>query len=110
MRILRAFTTGLLLGFVATGLAAPATKLGEVSRRMQAFVDDGTVAGAVTLVARHGEILSWEAVGQADVANKKPMRPDNLFWIASMSKPITAVAVLQLQDEGKLQVGDPVEK
>ena len=77
---------------------------------MQGFVDDGTVAGVVTLVAHKGEVVSIEAVGLADIANKKPMRPDSLFWIASMTKPITATAIMMLQDEGKLSVDDPVEK
>jgi CubicO group peptidase (beta-lactamase class C family) len=85
-------------------------KLAEIPKRIQAFVDDGTVAGVVTLVAYKGEIASLEAVGWADLETKKPMRPDSLFWIASMTKPITATAVLMLQDEGKLSVDDPVEK
>ncbi|MBI3415319.1 MAG: beta-lactamase family protein [Verrucomicrobia bacterium] len=91
-------------------IAAQPASFAEVSRRMQAFVDDGTIAGSVTLVARHDQIASLEAVGFADLALKKPMRTDNLFWIASMTKPITAVAVLMLQDEGKLNVEDAVEK
>ena len=77
---------------------------------MQKFVDDGTVSGAVTLVGRQGQIASLEAVGFADLKTKAPMRTDSLFWIASMTKPMTAVAVLMLQDEGKLSVDDPVEK
>ena len=86
------------------------SKLAEVSKRLKAFVDDGTISGAVTLVARHGQIASLEAVGLADIAGSQPMRADNLFWIASMTKPVTALAVLMLQDEGKLNVEDPVEK
>ena len=82
----------------------------EIAKRMQAFVDDGTISGAVTLVARHGRVASLEAVGLADIAGHQPMRPDHLFWIASMTKPVTALAVLMLQDEGKLNVEDPVEK
>ena len=53
---------------------------------------------------------SLEAIGYADVAAKKPMRTDRLFWIASMSKPMTATALMMLVDEGKLKVDDPVEK
>jgi CubicO group peptidase (beta-lactamase class C family) len=85
-------------------------KLGEVRKRMQAFVDDKTIAGAVTLVARHGQIAALDAVGQADIANAKPMKPDTMFWIASMTKPITATAIMILRDEGKLSIDDPVEK
>ena len=64
----------------------------------------------MTLVADKDKTLSLEAVGYADLAAKKPMQVDNLFWIASMTKPITATAVLMLQDEGKLSVDDPVAK
>jgi CubicO group peptidase (beta-lactamase class C family) len=114
MKILRYLLTAIVLGFVATGSETPAgvapSQLAEVPRRMQAFVDDGTLSGAVTLVAQHGHIIRLDAVGLADRANNKPMRPDSLFWIASMTKPITAVAVLMLQDEAKLSVEDPVEK
>src|SRR5262245_26241670 len=114
MKTLRHLIPLVLFGLVASGLGAPANvaspKLAEVPTRMQAFVDDGTVSGAVTLVAHHGKIIGLDAVGLADLANKKPMRPDSLFWIASMTKPITAVAVLMLQDDGKLNVEDPVEK
>lgn len=87
-----------------------AGKFKAIPERMQGFVDDGTIAGAVTLVAHKGEIVSLEAIGRADIAGHKAMRPDSLFWIASMTKPITATAVLMLQDEGKLTVDDPVEK
>jgi CubicO group peptidase (beta-lactamase class C family) len=85
-------------------------KLAEVRQRMQKFVDDGTIAGAVTLVARHGEVAALDAVGLADIANRKAMKPDSMFWIASMTKPITATAIMILRDEGKLAVDDPVEK
>jgi len=85
-------------------------KLGEVRKRMQGFVDDKTIAGAVTLVARNGQIAALDTVGQADIANAKPMKPDTMFWIASMTKPITATAIMILRDEGKLAIDDPVEK
>ena len=85
-------------------------KLQEIPKRMQEFVADGTISGAVTLVARHSQVVSLEAVGLADIAHQKPMRTDDLFWIASMTKPITSLAVLMLQDEGRLSVEDAVEK
>jgi len=81
-----------------------------VAATLQRFVDNDTVAGAVGLVARDGKVVSLEAVGFADVAAKQPMREDALFWIASMTKPMTSVAVLMLQEEGKLSINDPVEK
>jgi CubicO group peptidase (beta-lactamase class C family) len=77
---------------------------------MQAAIDAHEIAGAVTVVVTKDRVLHLEATGLADVAGKKPMQPDARFWIASMTKPVTAVAVLMLQDEGKLNVADPVTK
>ena len=89
----------------------PATaKLALIPQRLKALVDRQLIAGAVTLVAHGGKVLALDAVGYADLATKKPMRADDLFWIASMTKPITGTAVLMLQDEGKLSVDDEVEK
>jgi len=82
----------------------------DIAARLQPFVDSHTLAGAVTLVAGKDKVLSLEAVGYADVAAKKPMQTDCLFWIASMSKPITATALMMLVDEGTVCVDDPVEK
>jgi CubicO group peptidase (beta-lactamase class C family) len=81
-----------------------------VAAVLQPFVDSNTLAGAVTLVATKDKVLSLEAVGFADIAARKPMRTDCLFWIASQSKPITAAALMILVDEGKVNVDDPVDK
>ncbi len=83
---------------------------GRMAAVLQPFVDRHQLAGAVVLVADKDKVLDVETVGYADVAAKKPMRPDSLFWIASQSKPIVAAAVLMLADEGKLKLDDPVEK
>jgi len=72
--------------------------------------EKGEISGAVTLVVTKDKILHCDATGLADIAQKQPMNEDSLFWIASMTKPVTAVAVLMLQDEGKLKVTDPVAK
>jgi len=81
-----------------------------VAAALQPFVDSHSLAGAVTLVAEKDKIISLEAVGFADIAAKKPMRTDMMFWIASQSKPITAAALMMLVDEGKLRLDDPVAK
>jgi len=81
-----------------------------VAAKLQPFVDSHVLAGAVTLVATRDKVLDLETVGYADVAAKKSMEPDSLFWIASMSKPITVAALMMLVDEGKVKVDDPVEK
>lgn len=81
-----------------------------IPQRMQEFVDRQVVSGAVTLLAHGSKVLALDAVGYSDLATKRVMRTDDLFWIASMTKPITGTAVLMLQDEGRLAVNDAVEK
>ncbi len=82
----------------------------DVSAVLAPFVQEQKLAGAVVLVADRDKVLCTKAVGFADVAGKVPMRTDALFWIASQSKPITAVALMTLVDAGKVQLDDPVEK
>ena len=81
-----------------------------INPAMQSAIDAREIAGAVTVVVTKDKTLQFETTGFADVAAQRPMRPDSLFWIASMTKPVTAVAVLMLQDEGKLKVSDPIAK
>ncbi len=81
-----------------------------IADAMQKLVTEGSLSGSVTLLAHKGKIVSFEAVGQADIASGQPMQRDSLFWIASMTKPITALAIMMLQDEGKLSIEDPVAK
>jgi CubicO group peptidase (beta-lactamase class C family) len=84
--------------------------LAAISARMQQFVDQGQIAGAVTVVGRHDRILSCEAVGLRDVEAREPMTGDALFRIASMTKPITAIGIMILAEQRKLSVDDPVER
>lgn len=77
---------------------------------MEAMVAKNEVAGAVTVVVAKDKVLHLESTGLADVASQRAMTPDTLFWIASMSKPVTAAAVLMLQDEGRLHASDLVAK
>lgn len=85
-------------------------RLERIPVRMKSFVEQGHIAGAVTLVARHGQAVSLEAVGYRDLESKKPMRTDTIFDIRSMTKPITAIAVMILVEEGRLALNDPIEK
>jgi CubicO group peptidase (beta-lactamase class C family) len=85
-------------------------KLAAIAPRMQQFVDEGTVSGAVTVVGNSQGVVHHEAVGLANLESKTPMPKDAVFRIASMTKPITAIAIMMLQDEGKLSVEDAVEK
>jgi CubicO group peptidase (beta-lactamase class C family) len=82
----------------------------KISSALQPFVDQGQLAGAVTVVATQDKVLSVDTVGYADIAAKKPIQEDSLFWIASMSKPITGAALMILVDEGKVSLDDPITK
>lgn len=88
----------------------PPARFAAISDAMKSFIDNQEVAGVVTLVATRDRVVDVEVAGQADIARKLPMRADSICWIASMTKPITATAVLLLQEEGKLSVDDPVAK
>jgi CubicO group peptidase (beta-lactamase class C family) len=97
--------------FVATLPAfAKEPKLSGVGAAMEQMIAKNEIAGAVTAVVKKNKVLHLESTGFADIAAKRPMTPDTLFWIASMTKPITGVAILMLQDDGKLKVSDPVAK
>ena len=91
-------------------VVAQSAKLPGIGAAMEAMIAKNEIAGAVTAVVTKNKVLHIETTGFADVAAKRPMAPDTLFWIASMTKPVTGVAVLMLQDEGKLAVTDPVAK
>ena len=90
------------------GLAAG--KLGEIKTIVQRAVDKHQTAGAVVVVARRGKIVLLESVGKMSAATDKPMRPDAIFRMYSMTKPITTVAALMLADDGKLALDDPVSQ
>jgi CubicO group peptidase (beta-lactamase class C family) len=81
-----------------------------IAAALEPFVDNHSLAGAVTLVATKDKVLTVETVGFADIAAKKSMRADTVFWIASQSKAMTAAALMMLADEGKISLDDPVEK
>ena len=77
---------------------------------MQKYIDAELVPGVVTLVARKGKVVHFESQGFMDIDSGKPMRPDAIFRIASMTKPITSVALMMLWEEGHFQLRDPVSK
>ena len=102
-----------LLAFVATPEllhARQADRFASIAPRMQEFVDKGEVAGVVTLIADKDRILYLGAVGKTDMAKDRKMQTDDIFWIASMTKPVTAVCLAILADEGKLSFDDPLSK
>jgi CubicO group peptidase (beta-lactamase class C family) len=89
---------------------APGGGGGKFAEIIKPCVAENAVAGAVFLVADAGKILACEAAGFADIASQKTMRADDVFWIASMTKPMTAACLMMLVDEGKVALDDPVEK
>ncbi len=103
-----------LIFLIAAPLAAPAdvddTILSAIPKRMQHFIDEQTVAGTVTLVARGGSVVEFDAVGMADIEAGHRMQKDSIFQIMSMTKPVTAVGIMMLAEEGKLALRDPVEQ
>jgi len=76
---------------------------------MRTFMETGEVAGAVTLIARDGRIIAFDAQGYGDLAQRRVLQKDDLFWVASMTKPIVATAVMMLIDEGHVSLDAPVE-
>ena len=86
------------------------TQLKRVEEVTQKHIDEGLVPGAVMLVARRGKIAWMSVLGKRDVAAGDAMKFDSIFRIYSMTKPITSIALMQLVEEGKLQVSDPVAK
>ncbi len=87
-----------------------AERLDRMHQRLQAFVDRGALAGLVTLVAREGKVVDQWAGGMQDREKRQPMRPDAIFRIASMTKPVTSVAVMMLFEEGRLLLTDRLSK
>ncbi len=82
----------------------------RIPARIQHFVDEKTVAGAVTLVAHGDQIVEFNAAGMANMEANRPMAKDSIFQIMSMTKPVTAIGILMLAEEGKLALRDPVEQ
>ena len=85
-------------------------RLERISEAMNRHIEAGDVAGVVTLVARRGRIAHFEAYGVMNVDTREPMRTDAIFGLASMSKPITGVAIMMLVEEGKIRLADPVSR
>jgi len=105
--------TGLQVPVHAAAPASPAVsaqRLQGISAFVERQIAAGEISGAVTLVARDGRIVHLQAQGVTDLASRKPMQKDTLMRIASMTKPIVAVSVLMLVEEGKIRLDDPVSR
>jgi len=91
------------VGFSSSGLDA-------LQAEFRGLVDQKKLAGVTTLVARHGKVVHMDTYGAANAATAEPLKPDSIFRIASMTKPITGVAMMQLWEQGKWKLSDPVSK
>lgn len=100
----------LLLAAICPLGAADSARAPDPIASLKPYVTDRALAGAVTLVVDKERVLSHQTIGLADLAAKKPMPPDALFWIASMTKPITATVLMMLVDEGKIDIEAPVSR
>jgi CubicO group peptidase (beta-lactamase class C family) len=120
-RLRRALATLLMLSVTSSARAADPAPIGDPealgfsSSRLarivawqQSQVDAGAFSGAVAVIARHGRVVYLRAVGFRDKAKTIPLQPDAIFWIASMTKPVTSVAAMMLVEEGKLNLAAPV--
>ena len=83
-------------------------RLKRLTCAMQAYIDNGEIPGVITLIARRGQIAHLEALGLMDVESQKAMQPDTIFRCYSMTKPVTATAILMLYEEGHFKLDDPV--
>ena len=104
-----AFAQGLPMA-VPEAVGVSSERIERIRPVMQGYVDDGNLPGFLTVVARRGKIVHFETIGMRDVENKKPVEPDTIFRIYSMSKPVTSVAVMMLYEEGHFQLGTPVSR
>ena len=85
-------------------------RLTRVSKLLQGYVDRGDIAGIIARVGRRGQIAYHERFGWMDREARKPMRDDAIFMIASMTKPVTAVAAMMLYEEGRFDLNTPIKK
>jgi len=124
-RSIRIFSWALLLVVGAVQAQSAATKIAlvkpekvgyssaalkDLDAAMQGIVDKGHLAGVVTLLARHGEVVQHKAYGLQDIESKTPMKLDSIVRIYSMTKPIAGAALMMLYEEGKWQPSDPIAK
>jgi CubicO group peptidase (beta-lactamase class C family) len=99
-----------------TGLAKPESvgfsteELKKFEAGMQGFVDNKQLAGIVTVIARHGEVVETKAYGYQDLDSKTPMKTDTIFRIFSMTKPIVSIGIMMLIEDGHFLLSDPVAK
>lgn len=87
-----------------------AQRLERINAALQGFVDDGKLAGAVTMISRRGKVVHLKEFGKLDLDADTDMKQDSLFRIYSMTKPLVTVAAMILYEEGRFQLNDPISR
>jgi CubicO group peptidase (beta-lactamase class C family) len=105
-----ALTAGVVPNSKPEDVGMSSERLQRIGQVIQRYMDAKDLAGAVSVVSRRGKVAYFEAQGLMDIEHKTPMRKDAIFRMASMSKPVTGVAILMLLEEGKIRLNDPVSK
>src|SRR5262249_55446975 len=90
--------------------ACPAERLGRITTMLKKEIAEGKLPGAVIMVARKGKIIYSDAIGFQDKGANTPMKPDSIFRIYSMTKPLASVAGMMLVEDGVIQLTDPISK
>jgi CubicO group peptidase (beta-lactamase class C family) len=103
-------TAGLVTNGKPEDVGLSSERLQRIHDAVQRYIDSQQISGAVTLVSRRGRVAHFETHGLMDIESKTPMRRDAIFRMASMSKPVTGVAILMLMEEGKVRLTDPVSR
>src|ERR1035437_3661599 len=110
LRVLFLLTVALAINTAAAAESEPPASP-EVTAAMQPYLDSYKLAGVIALIAdKSGKVCYQNLLGYADVEAKKPIREDNVFWIASMTKMFAGASIMMLADEGKVSLDDPVTK
>jgi CubicO group peptidase (beta-lactamase class C family) len=85
-------------------------RLARIGEHFGRYIDAGKLAGTLTLIARQRKVAYFEAQGHLEIERRRPVTPDSIFRIYSMTKPITSVGLMMLYEQGRLQLDDPVHK
>jgi CubicO group peptidase (beta-lactamase class C family) len=101
-------TEGPRPGAALAGMSAE--RLQRLDTHFHKLVDEGKIAGVVTWIQRRGQVVHEDAYGLADIEAKRPLSKDSYFYVYSMTKPITSVALLMLYEEGRFQLRDPIAR
>lgn len=109
-RLLKQVVFAICLSVSLTSFSESRSSGGPLESLLEPYIENHQLAGAVVVVANRDQVIDREAMGYADIASHRVMKTTDVFWVASMSKAITAAAVMMLVDEGKVNLDDPVDK